>query len=81
MSPFASRGRRWLRVGLRHLLAGFLKPPLIAPGMIFAASPPRANMDSLETTIAIAAAATVKNNFRDFLHDETLPGPIARFPT
>jgi hypothetical protein len=34
--------------------------------MIFAAPPPRANMEPFETTIAIAAAATVKNNFRDF---------------
>ena len=35
------------------------------PAMIFAARPPRANMDKFETTIAIAAAATVKNNFAD----------------
>jgi hypothetical protein len=34
--------------------------------MIFAAPPPRANMGSLETTIAIVAAAIVKNDFRDF---------------
>jgi hypothetical protein len=34
--------------------------------MIFAAPPSRANMGSLETTNTIVAAATVKNNFRDF---------------
>jgi hypothetical protein len=38
-----------------------------SPGfMIFAAPPPRANMGSLETTITVVTAATVKNNFRDF---------------
>jgi len=35
-----------------------------SPGMIFAAPPPRANMDSFETTIAVAA--TVKDHFWDF---------------
>jgi hypothetical protein len=34
--------------------------------MIFAAPPPRANMGSLETTITVVAAATVRSNFRDF---------------
>jgi hypothetical protein len=34
--------------------------------MIFAAPPPRANTGSLETTAAIASAASAKNNFREF---------------
>jgi hypothetical protein len=37
-----------------------------SPDMIFAAPPPRANMDSFETTITAVATATVKNHFWDF---------------
>jgi len=50
---------RRLRIRSGALLPGFLKPPLIAREVHdICGAPPRAN--------TIVAAATVKNNFRDF---------------
>jgi hypothetical protein len=41
---------------------------------MLAAPPARANSGSLETTTAIAMAATVRDNFREFFMSRALPG-------